>query len=303
MHACYRYQALFLQTIVHVYGTARKRRSLDQAGREAGVLTRLPLPCPSFRLRSWLFMLYVRLALDFSTHPKVVSITPLAELLFVRALLYSGKYLTDGFIPEKAVFHLTCDMDCYGIEADDLVSELCNIRLWRSVKAGFHIHDYLGYQRSREAVEEYKAKKAEINRKNGMLGGRPPKPRNPEETQNGLSRGLQVDNPDETQKNPDYTSSSSSSTTEREREERASTPPRPKRKAPAKMTDEEWFANLQTKEIYQGIDIPRLHQRMQVWCEEKGLKPTRSRLLNWLNREDKLLKQPQKKTGHGKVQL
>ena len=53
------------------------------------------------------------------------------------------------------------------------------------------------------------------------------------------------------------------------------------------LSDEEWLNSLKSNKAYEGIDIERLQGKMIAWCELKGKKPTRARLLNWLNREEK----------------
>lgn len=62
-------------------------------------------------------------------------------------------------------------------------------------------------------------------------------------------------------------------------------PSRPTRK-PA-LSDDEWMQEMKNNSAYAGIDIDRLKGRLEAWCLTKGLKPTRARLLNWLNREEK----------------
>lgn len=53
------------------------------------------------------------------------------------------------------------------------------------------------------------------------------------------------------------------------------------------LTDEEWLDSLQARECYKEIGVRMLYAKMLAWCELKGKKPTRARLLNWLNREEK----------------
>lgn len=53
------------------------------------------------------------------------------------------------------------------------------------------------------------------------------------------------------------------------------------------MTDDEWLLSLGENPLYEGIDIPRLYEKMKVWCGVNRQKPTRRRLVNWLNREEK----------------
>lgn len=55
------------------------------------------------------------------------------------------------------------------------------------------------------------------------------------------------------------------------------------------LSDEEWLQQLSQNPTYAGIDVPRLHGKLITWCNVRGLKPTRRRLVNWLNREEKPL--------------
>ena len=64
--------------------------------------------------------------------------------------------------------------------------------------------------------------------------------------------------------------------------------PTPKKRA-TQLSDEEWMKSLKSNPAYQGIDIEVLKAKMEAWCDLKGKRPTRARLLNWLNREDRPL--------------
>jgi hypothetical protein len=66
-------------------------------------------------------------------------------------------------------------------------------------------------------------------------------------------------------------------------------PTKPKKKSLSSLSEEEFFKFLEENPLYQGIDIRKLNEKLKVWCAGKGLKPTRQRLINWLNREDKQL--------------
>ena len=60
-----------------------------------------------------------------------------------------------------------------------------------------------------------------------------------------------------------------------------------KRSKVQKLTDEEWLESLKSNPAYVGIDVIELYHKMLAWCEVQGKKPTRARLLNWLNRQEK----------------
>lgn len=69
-----------------------------------------------------------------------------------------------------------------------------------------------------------------------------------------------------------------------------------------KLTDEEWLESLKSNPAYKGLDVEALYHKMLAWCDVRGKKPTRARLLNWLNREDKPMTGTAKNAGRGRHQ-
>jgi uncharacterized protein YdaU (DUF1376 family) len=71
------------------------------------------------------------------------------------------------------------------------------------------------------------------------------------------------------------------------------------------LSDEDWLKTLEDNPIYEGIEVRVLYGKMLVWCTNNGKKPTRRRFVNWLNREDKPMKQGMEKpeTPKGKPTL
>ena len=94
-------------------------------------------------------MVWVRLADDFTDHPKVVAAGPLASWLYVCGLTYANRYLTDGFVPAGQVRRMA-DVD----DAMGLAERLVKVGLWEPVEGGYRIHDYHGYQPSAEDVKK-----------------------------------------------------------------------------------------------------------------------------------------------------
>jgi hypothetical protein len=82
-------------------------------------------------------------------------------------------------------------------------------------------------------------------------------------------------------------------------------PPPKKKKEKKILSDEDWIKTLEDNPIYEGIEVRVLHGKMLVWCTNNGKKPTRRRFVNWLNREDKPMKQGTEKpeTPKGKPTL
>lgn len=94
-------------------------------------------------------MAWIKIDDSFPDHPKVIGLSDLAFRLHIRGLCYSGKYLTDGFVPYQAVNGMLNDEQHTRKPSD----ELEDVGLWIRVEKGFQIHDYLAHQTSKEQVE------------------------------------------------------------------------------------------------------------------------------------------------------
>ncbi len=70
------------------------------------------------------------------------------------------------------------------------------------------------------------------------------------------------------------------------------TRPRPAGSKPGELSDEDWLANLQSRDAYKMLDVRREYDKLLVWCETNRQQPTRRRFLNWLNRRDMPLEAP-----------
>lgn len=95
-------------------------------------------------------MTWVRLDDAMTEHPKCVGLSPFAWTLWVHALCYSSRNLTDGHIPQAMLSRLSALR-----EPEPAAAELVDAGLWRVEKdGGWVIHDYLSHQRSRSQVQE-----------------------------------------------------------------------------------------------------------------------------------------------------
>ena len=56
-----------------------------------------------------------------------------------------------------------------------------------------------------------------------------------------------------------------------------------------KLTDDEWLVMIKANPAYQVFDVDKLRAKMEAWCITHEKKPTRRRLLGWLNREERPL--------------
>jgi hypothetical protein len=89
---------------------------------------------------------------SFHSHPKVIKAGNEATGLYVRCGSYAAQHLTDGFIPEQVALH-------YG--TPKLADALVSAKLWRRVRGGWRMPDYLQYNPSKEAVENERKQAAE----------------------------------------------------------------------------------------------------------------------------------------------
>ena len=97
---------------------------------------------------------WVRLDDNFADHPKVIALSDTAFRLYIEALCYSNRQLTDGFIPMAVYLKLSKNDDAdYLIEAG--LWELVHRTITgSSVTNGYQIRSYTEYQPTREKVEE-----------------------------------------------------------------------------------------------------------------------------------------------------
>jgi hypothetical protein len=92
----------------------------------------------------------------FYDHPKTVALldTPAALGLWVLALSWVGRHLTDGWVPRAQVHRL---LGVNPAEADRLAARLVEAQLWDAREDGFVIHNYLEFNPSRAQVERQRA--------------------------------------------------------------------------------------------------------------------------------------------------
>lgn len=117
---------------------------------------------------------WVRLDDQFYDHPKFAQAGPLGLALWVTALAWSNRNLTDGFVPTSAIKRLV-DFDgvawgCWmgehfggGDDAEpiDVAAHLVKCRLLEEVDGGYLIHDYHDFQPAADEVLAKRAKERE----------------------------------------------------------------------------------------------------------------------------------------------
>jgi hypothetical protein len=106
---------------------------------------------------------WFRLDDSFHSHHKVIQAGNEAVGLYVRCGTYASQHLTDGYIPEHVAL-------LYG--SAELAETLVRAKLWRRVRGGWQMPDYLEYNPSKSEVVDKSQKRAEAGRKGGVASGK-----------------------------------------------------------------------------------------------------------------------------------
>jgi hypothetical protein len=114
-------------------------------------------------------MAWVRIDDHLDEHPKIAQAGPLGLALFVAGLAYCNRNLTDGYIPRAVALTLlefshpdhdgnplpisvTNGMQGHDITAQDVIDTLLELRLWKTARGGYQVHDYHDYQPTKARV-------------------------------------------------------------------------------------------------------------------------------------------------------
>jgi hypothetical protein len=98
---------------------------------------------------------WVRIDDSFFSHPKVVEAGAEASGLYVWALAYSSRHLTDGHVSPAWVAQVM------GKRAARVAEALVTAGLWEVNGSGWVIHDYLTYNPTKAQVEDKRRKDSE----------------------------------------------------------------------------------------------------------------------------------------------
>lgn len=108
-------------------------------------------------------MAWVKVDDNFFGNPKVMRAGKDASVLFLAALCFCNRSLTDGFVPEESLRRLAADAD-----VDDprkLAERLVDVGLWAHAEHGYRVCKYLEYQPSAESVKQKRDEAAERMRR------------------------------------------------------------------------------------------------------------------------------------------
>jgi hypothetical protein len=99
---------------------------------------------------------------NFADHPKFIGLDDSAVALWLRALGYAVRHMTDGKIPAAAVATLARRS---GPAAAKVAQRLVDVGLWEVVEDGFAVHKFAVYQFTRAETEAKRRERAESGRK------------------------------------------------------------------------------------------------------------------------------------------
>ena len=121
---------------------------------------------------------WVRIDDNFADHPKIIGLSDSAFRLYISALCYSNRQLTDGFIATAVYAKMS---------SEDEAEFLVGAGLWEQIEGGYLIRSYNEYQPTREKVNEKREQAKERLRRyrekqNGNANETPP-PTQPNPTQ------------------------------------------------------------------------------------------------------------------------
>ena len=111
-------------------------------------------------------MAWVKIDDQFTDHPKIVAVGPLAAWMYVCGLTYCGRYLTDGWIPRGQIRKLA-DVD----NPSELVAKLVASGLWDEQEDGYRVHDYLEYNPTAKEVKATREARSKAGRRGGFKSG------------------------------------------------------------------------------------------------------------------------------------
>jgi hypothetical protein len=110
-------------------------------------------------------MTWVALDDKMPEHPKVICLSDGAFRLYLSAIAYSNRNLTDGIIGAGAVSGL---MPRYRTA---YLNELVERKLWVKITADqYEIHDYLDWNKSRAEVEDHQTRVSRARSEAGKKG-------------------------------------------------------------------------------------------------------------------------------------
>lgn len=83
--------------------------------------------------------------------------------MYISGLVYCNTHETDGFIPESVAPVLA--YRAFNRNAKKAISTMLEAKLWDKVEAGYQVHDFLEFNKSKAEIEDIKRKRSEAGKK------------------------------------------------------------------------------------------------------------------------------------------
>ena len=108
-------------------------------------------------------MTWTKISDDFYDRPDLDAVGAAGALLYVEALVYANRHLTDGVIKRLSFSRIKAE------QAEAVAAALVKVGLWETVPGGWVID--MTDQPTREEVEAQRAARAEAGRRGGLASG------------------------------------------------------------------------------------------------------------------------------------
>lgn len=243
-------------------------------------------------------VLWYRIATDFYEHPKALSLKVNERELFQRAIAYSKRHLTDGFLTRETLRQIgkmqvvdLCECLRRGRSwmdvCDEWIDTLSQVGLLDVIdQRFFQVHDYLEWNSSRKHVMDVQIKRRLAGKNGGMA------------KQNNMLEDKQSSgNLPAKCLAKSYQAAGKSlpivhSTEYKDKEEEKSMSGHVQKQSRPTLSDAEWMESLKINPAYNHINFTIENGRMDAWLalpKNRHRKKTRQFVLNWLNKIERPL--------------
>ena len=238
--------------------------------------------------------LWFKLSVDFYDHPKVFTLSIHERELYQRAICYSRRHLTDGFLSRDTLRQLgkplvsdLCECIRKGRHweevCDSWIEVLAKVTLLDRIDENFlQVHGFLDWNPSRSHVESITSMRREYGSKGGKL-----KHINMLDAKQNAKQNASKRLANDLVKVYPETETETETETEIKKKSSASQVRKPSKPT---LTDMEWIESLKSNPAYQHINFDVENGKMDAWLslpKNKHRIKTRKFILSWINRQEK----------------
>jgi hypothetical protein len=109
---------------------------------------------------------YAQLDVNYQEDDRILSVTPIAELLYLRGIVLCKRLVSDGVITDRQVRRLADDLGSYE-DGDEILKTLERSGLWERLAddSGWQIRSWLKHNMSRDEIDARRDADAERKRR------------------------------------------------------------------------------------------------------------------------------------------